>query len=98
MGTGIVVRLVSVLNKILSCLNMELIPPGSKGVFINVSLEKEGALKNRLANLIETNLVDDFFFLQIGANDGISFDPIYHLVTNFKLRGICLEPIDEYFQ
>lgn len=98
MGTGIIVRLFSVLNRILSYFKVELIPPGSKGIFINVSLEKEGALKGRLANLIETNLSDDFFFLQIGANDGISFDPIYHLVTKYKLRGICLEPIDEYFQ
>ena len=67
MGTGIIVRLFSVLNRILSYFKVELIPPGSKGIFINVSLEKEGALKGRLANLIETNLSDDFFFLQIGA-------------------------------
>ncbi len=41
---------------------------------------------------------DDFFFVQIGAFDGISFDPIYPLVQKYKWRGILLEPQKEYFE
>jgi len=34
----------------------------------------------------------DFFFLQIGANDGFTDDPIFHLVTKHHLRGLLVEP------
>ena len=40
----------------------------------------------------------DLFFLQIGANDGKSFDPIFFLAKHLRLKGIALEPINEYFQ
>ncbi len=42
---------------------------------------------------------DNFFFVQVGANDGVMNDPIYHVVTKGRnIRGILLEPIEEYFQ
>ena len=34
----------------------------------------------------------DFFFLQVGANDGWVNDPIYHLVHEFGWRGVLVEP------
>ncbi|MCX5815524.1 MAG: FkbM family methyltransferase [Proteobacteria bacterium] len=34
----------------------------------------------------------DFFFLQIGANDGFTDDPIVHLVKKYHLRGLLVEP------
>ena len=34
----------------------------------------------------------DFFFLQIGANDGCTDDPIVHLVKKYHLRGLFVEP------
>lgn len=42
---------------------------------------------------------DGLFFIQIGANDGRSFDPIYQFVTrnHSRVRGIVVEPVREYF-
>lgn len=39
----------------------------------------------------------DFFFIQIGANDGVRNDPIYHLVTKHNIKGIALEPVPSIF-
>jgi len=33
------------------------------------------------------------FFLNIGANDGITNDPIYDFIAPFKLKGIAVEPL-----
>ncbi len=43
---------------------------------------------------------DQIAFIQIGANDGKNFDPIYNFVTrNYQhISGIVLEPIKEYFE
>ncbi|MGH8476088.1 MAG: FkbM family methyltransferase [Methylococcales bacterium] len=41
--------------------------------------------------------VDDFFFIQIGANDGVSHDPLYRHVQRFGWRGILIEPVKFYF-
>lgn len=38
------------------------------------------------------------YFLQIGANDGVSFDPIYESVVAYGLSGVCVEPIPEYYE
>lgn len=40
---------------------------------------------------------DHFFFVQIGANDGKSSDPIYHYVTKYGLAGIVVEPQPDAF-
>ena len=42
---------------------------------------------------------NELFFIQIGANDGKSFDPIYEFVINNhkNVRGILLEPLEDYF-
>jgi len=42
----------------------------------------------------------DLFFIQIGANDGKSFDPIYEFVksNHQKVRGIVVEPLKDYFE
>ena len=42
----------------------------------------------------------DFFFIQIGACDGITFDPIYQFVTinHKRVRGIVVEPLRDYFK
>ncbi|PPD37082.1 MAG: hypothetical protein CTY18_01855 [Methylomonas sp.] len=50
-----------------------------------------------LRSLIYKKHHDGFFFVQIGANDGKRFDPIYEIVTKLKLNGIALEPVKEYF-
>jgi FkbM family methyltransferase len=50
-----------------------------------------------LEQLFYQKLHPNFFFVQIGANDGKSFDPIYHLVTRENVRGIALEPVPTIF-
>jgi len=38
-----------------------------------------------------------FSFLQVGANDGKSFDYLYDFVINRDISGIVIEPIKEYY-
>lgn len=40
----------------------------------------------------------DFFFIQIGANDGVEYDPIHNLVKEKKWNGILFEPGSVAFQ
>lgn len=42
-------------------------------------------------------LGDEFHFVQIGANDGISFDFLYDFVISRKSSGLVVEPIKEYY-
>ncbi|MES2239806.1 MAG: FkbM family methyltransferase [Bacteroidota bacterium] len=49
--------------------------------------------------LLERNFpkYTNFNFIQVGANDGVSFDNLYEIVVNRKSTGIVIEPIKEYF-
>ncbi|HBC86807.1 MAG TPA: hypothetical protein DCZ94_07630 [Lentisphaeria bacterium] len=51
--------------------------------FLNYYLEKKGA----------------FYFIQIGANDGVTFDPIREFIIRNpgKVKGILLEPMKEAY-
>jgi FkbM family methyltransferase len=40
----------------------------------------------------------EFFFIQVGANDGKSGDPIHPHVVSRRLRGILLEPQPDVFE
>lgn len=40
---------------------------------------------------------NDLFFIQIGANDGVIYDPIYPFVIQSKWRGVLVEPVPAYF-
>jgi len=40
----------------------------------------------------------DLFFVQIGANDGVIYDPINKFVTQHQWRGVLVEPVDHYFE
>lgn len=40
---------------------------------------------------------EDFFFVQIGANDGIRADELFPIVTRHNLRGIVIEPLGDIF-
>ena len=60
-----------------------------------------------ILKLGEVNLLDSiiykfynpkFFFIQIGANDGKRFDPIFEIVNELNLSGLVIEPIKEYFE
>src|SRR5690606_12891373 len=39
----------------------------------------------------------EFSFVQVGANDGISFDFLYHFVIKRNSTGVLVEPVKEYF-
>jgi len=58
-------------------------------------------LRPKLAHVIAHHLVhhqpEDFFFLQVGAYDGLTNDPLHDLVVRFGWRGILLEPQKEAF-
>lgn len=40
----------------------------------------------------------NFFFVQVGANDGRTDDPIHQLVARYHWRGVLLEPQPEIFK
>ena len=40
----------------------------------------------------------DFFFVQIGANDGFKADPIYLYVRKYGWKGILVEPVSYIFE
>ena len=39
-----------------------------------------------------------FFFVQIGANDGRIDDPIYKLISRYRLKGLLVEPVPDFFE
>lgn len=49
-------------------------------------------LRYVLADQAFTSSQSDFFFVQIGAHDGIGADPIYEFVTRYHWRGLLVEP------
>ncbi|MCX6272517.1 MAG: FkbM family methyltransferase [Bacteroidetes bacterium] len=52
---------------------------------------------NPLEYVIRRKYHPDFFFVQIGGNDGISFDPLHNILIKKKLAGLIVEPVKEYF-
>ena len=55
---------------------------------------------SRFPSVLEQELKNDpdFFFVQIGANDGVRFDNLYNFVTNNNCKGLVVEPIKDYFE
>lgn len=48
---------------------------------------------HRLPGIIARINRPDFFFVNIGANDGVSNDPIYPFLRRYGWRGIAVEPL-----
>lgn len=40
----------------------------------------------------------DFFFVQIGANDGLLCDQVHPFITRFHLAGLAVEPLPDLFE
>ncbi|MCI5138170.1 MAG: hypothetical protein D3922_07085, partial [Candidatus Electrothrix sp. AR1] len=40
---------------------------------------------------------DDFYFVQIGANDGVLADTLNPLIRKYRLRGCLVEPMKDTF-
>ena len=54
------------------------------------------SFKRILEKTFKTN--KEFSFIQVGANDGISFDDLYDFVTKRKSFGVVIEPVKSYFE
>lgn len=39
----------------------------------------------------------DFYFVQVGANDGVRWDPLRHAIIDHKIAGLCIEPLPDMF-
>jgi FkbM family methyltransferase len=46
---------------------------------------------------LQSRELSDFCFIQIGANDGISNDPIHDLAVGLQLSGLVVEPLSPAF-
>lgn len=60
------------------------------------------SFKNKILSsqsILENNfkINSNFSFIQVGANDGISFDFLYGFVIKRKSVGVVIEPIKEYY-
>jgi FkbM family methyltransferase len=51
-------------------------------------------------HIMERNFSENesFNFVQVGANDGISFDFLYSFVVKRKSKGVVIEPVSDYFK
>ncbi len=61
-----------------------------------LELPKWGWLRKALEKLDLKS--DDFFFVQIGSNDGVIHDPLFQYINRYRWKGILVEPIDYYFE
>lgn len=52
-------------------------------------------LSSYIDDLIKT--VPDFFFIQVGAHDGIQLDPLRPIILNYHPRGLLIEPLPDVF-
>ncbi len=41
---------------------------------------------------------EPFFFIQVGANDGVLDDPIRALILEYRLAGLLIEPLPDIFE
>jgi FkbM family methyltransferase len=52
-------------------------------------------MPNSVVNIINN---DNFYFMQIGSNDGVTSDPIYTFIKKYDWHGIMFEPQKESFK
>jgi FkbM family methyltransferase len=58
-----------------------------------LALKRISLLEQKLLDIIDAK--GNLKFVQIGANDGLSFDDIYYFVTKHNCAGLVIEPITE---
>lgn len=54
-------------------------------------------MPEKLRDAIRPFLHPEFFFVNIGANDGVTNDPIYPFVRAYGWRGLLVEPVEHNF-
>ena len=69
------------INKFLASRGYEISKIGRTISFLEKLVKKQGEIS----------------FIQVGANDGISFDNIYPFFKSHKCKGICIEPLPYFF-
>ncbi|MGB5451569.1 MAG: FkbM family methyltransferase [Sedimenticolaceae bacterium] len=69
---------------------------------LNPALNREGKLlvDVNIEHFLAKELADSehFFFVQIGANDGVRADDSYAFITRHRLEGIVVEPLKDMFE
>ena len=61
----------------------------------NYTIKRRSRFDETLERLLQQ---PDFFFIQIGAHDGVRFDALYQAVTQITAHGIVVEPLPRYFR
>lgn len=58
------------------------------------------SLPNILEMAVQSQLLErpEFFFVQVGANDGSRDDPMCELVRRHELKGLLIEPLPDMFE
>lgn len=51
-----------------------------------------------LPDVLQRFLRPDFYFVNIGANDGVSNDPIFPFIQQYGWRGLAVEPLRHVFE
>lgn len=49
-------------------------------------------LNQAISNQLSRTAGQDFFFIQVGAYDGLTNDPVYDYVQQYRWKGILIEP------
>ncbi len=60
-------------------------------------IQKVGRTSHLLRQLARERAGGEIRFIQVGANDGISFDNLYEFVTSHNCRGLAIEPLPHFF-
>ena len=66
--------------------------PGARGPYLLRHLVS-ASLQGWLLRALQDKRQGDIFFLQIGANDGSTFDPLREAIRTHRWRGILVEPV-----
>lgn len=64
-----------------------------------LNFEPSRNIKINIEHFLAKELLDNknFFFIQIGANDGMRDDKSYNFITRNKLNGIVVEPLKDMY-
>ncbi len=57
-------------------------------------LRKKSYFTEKLNELLQS---PTFYFIQVGAHDGVRFDSLYQYLTEHNVHGIVIEPIRKYY-
>ena len=71
--------------------------------FLGCRLVREDRVPTSTIDIVDVfvgyliNKSADFYFIQIGANDGRDRDPLNHVIRKYGLRGLLVEPLPSTF-